>query len=106
MQDEFSYTIDGTRRRCRFARADRPWGHAIDVEILGDDGEPLNHVVFACHPEHPAYDELQAKNTAELTGLAAAQMETGRYEEALAQARQAGFVLLIRLGGPEGHSSG
>src|SRR5687768_13277484 len=101
MQEEFSYIIGETAHRCRFVRADRPWGHAIDVQILGEDGEPLNRVVFACHPEHPAYDELQAKSTAELAQLAAQQMGTGRYEEALAQARQAGAVLLFRFSIPE-----
>jgi hypothetical protein len=102
MQSEFSYTVGGTSRRCRFARSDRHWGHAIDVQILGEDGEPLNRVVFACHPEYPAYDELQEKSTTELAGLAAAQLGTGRHEGALAQARQSGLVLLMRLNLPEG----
>ncbi|KGM34243.1 hypothetical protein [Inquilinus limosus] len=101
-QDDFSYAIAGANRRCRFVRADRPWGHAIDVQILAEDGELLNRVVFACHPEHPAYDELQAKSTTELARLAAAQLGTGRHEDALAQAREASFVLLMRLDLPEG----
>jgi hypothetical protein len=74
-----------------------PWGHGLGVNVFSDEGNLLNVVLFAAHPEFPDDDILQAKNTEELVDLAASQLKSDELEERLVSVRQSGLQLVIRL---------
>ena len=78
-------------------RSDRPWGHGLKVNIFCDQGHILNVISFACHPEYPEYENLQAKTTEQLVELAASQLRTGELENSLLEARKDNLQLFVRF---------
>jgi hypothetical protein len=100
MQQEFQYSFGGTRRICTAARADRPWGAALETTIRDEGGSLLNQVIFACHPEQADYDHLQAKSTSELIDIVVERLSSGTYEEMLREAHQSGTKLILNFSDP------
>jgi len=92
---QFEYTFAGEHKIGIAARADRPWGHALEVEIRDEAGLLLNKVLFACHPEQAEFDRLQAKGTEELIEIVMMRLCSGTLEEILRNARQHGAKLLF-----------
>lgn len=86
MQDEFVF--EAGEYHCVAVRSDRPWGNGLSVEMFGADGQLLNIVIFACHPEFPGFDVLQAMGTEQMVERAAAQLRTGALEHSLSEARR------------------
>jgi hypothetical protein len=95
MQSEFTFEASGYR--CVAVRSDRPWGHGLKVNIFCDQGRLLNVISFACHPEFPEYEILQAKNTEQLVELAASQLRTGELENNLLEVRKDNLPLFVRF---------
>ena len=98
MQEERDYAVGGVRRLCALSRADRPWGHGLEVKTYDEMSSLLNEVVFVCHPEHASYEDLQAKSTGELVAIAVERLSSRTHEEALQQARQHGLKLFLSFG--------
>ena len=63
-------------------------------------GDLLNTVVFACHPEFPGYDALQAMSTEQLVALARARLESGSLDDSLSQIRGSGLTIIVRFEAP------
>lgn len=86
MQDEFVF--EAGEYHCVAVRSDRPWGNGLKVKIFGTDGQLLNVVLFACHPEFPGYDVLQAMGTEQMVERAAALLRTDELNHGLSLARK------------------
>jgi hypothetical protein len=91
----FEYSFEGVRWVGIAWRADRPWGHALEIEIRDEEGSLLNTILFACHPEHPDFDQMQAKDTKELIRIAKERFSSGADEEALRMARKSRSKLVL-----------
>src|SRR5262245_57980750 len=98
---ELDCHIEGVRHRVRAHRSDRPWGHAVDVELFSSDGTRLNMLSFACHPEFDRYDEFQAKSTDELVACAIQQLQSRISLQQLRSVRAPGLCLCFRMNSPE-----
>ena len=96
----FEYTVEGVRRFGVAWRADRPWGHVLEIEIRDEQGSLLNAVTFACHPEHADYDQMQAKDTKELIDIVIDRLSSEAHEEALRMARADRLKLFLAFTGP------
>jgi hypothetical protein len=99
MSDEFSFKVG--EYRCVAVRSDRPWGNGLRVDMFGADGQLSNIVMFACHPEFPGFDTLQAMGTEQLVERAAAQLRTGGLEASLSEARISKLGTIHVRFGPE-----
>jgi hypothetical protein len=93
MQNESAFEAGGYR--CVAVRSDHSWGHGLKVNVHNHDGLLLNVITFACHPEFPSFEILQAMNTQQLVELAANQLNTGELEDSLVKVRQAEIELLV-----------
>jgi hypothetical protein len=93
MQSETTFEAGGYR--CVAVRSDTPWGHGLKVNIHGYDGLLLNVITFACHPEFPSFEILQAMNTQQLVELAIDQLNTGELESPLSEVREAKLQLFV-----------
>ena len=95
MQNEIAFDAGGYR--CVAVRSDHSWGHGLKVNVHNNDGLLLNVVTFACHPEFPAFEILQAMNTQQLVELAASRLNSGEIEDSLLEARAVNLHLLFRF---------
>lgn len=98
-QYQFSIATNQQEYIVRARRNDRSWGHAIDAEIADSEGQLLNHVVFACHPEFREFELFQAMTTEQLISVIREVLESGRFKEALSSARANNLTLILRLNG-------
>ena len=69
-------------------RADRSWGHGVNIEVRNLDQELLGKLSFCCHPEIDGFDQCQ-KYTADMLFKIAAEciaqdLPLGRYQQAWA----------------------
>jgi hypothetical protein len=99
LEQAFTYTARGEVRRVIARRKDRPWGHALDLEIFDGDGRPLNRVSFACHPEFQDFESFQAKTTEELMSAVIERLRSGEHESLLSKARTGNLHLFFRFNG-------
>ena len=95
MPSEFAFDAGGYR--CVGVRSDHAWGHGLKVNIFCEEGRPLNVITFACHPEFPDYETLQAMDTEQLVVLAAHQLNTGELEDSLVKVRDVGLQLYVNF---------
>ncbi len=100
MPDEFTFEAGG--RRCIAVRSDRAWGNGLKVNIVGDEDQVVNVITFACYPELPGYEILQAMNTEQLVGLAASQLSTAELDNDLVEARKVNLQLYVAFKVPTG----
>ncbi|PAY05164.1 hypothetical protein CK489_31775 [Bradyrhizobium sp. UFLA03-84] len=92
---EDEYAFDAGDWRCVAVRSDRPWGNGLKVRAFDRKGHPLFVVDFVCHPELPAYEELQAMSTSELIDLAALRLHAEECRRSLMEAREQGLHLIL-----------
>jgi hypothetical protein len=95
MQSQFTFDAGGYR--CVAVRSDVPWGHGLKVNIHSHDGLLLNVVKFACHPEFPSFEILQAMNTQQLVELAANELSTPELKRSLLEVREAKLQLFVNF---------
>lgn len=69
MNAEYSMSIEGYPLTALARRRDRPFGHAIDVSVVDAGGSILGKMVFSCHPEFLAFEEIQALSTEAMIDL-------------------------------------
>lgn len=58
--------VDGLGFRALARRNDRFFGHAVDVDLVRQDGTLHGRLFFACHPEDAEFDRFQAMTTDQL----------------------------------------
>jgi hypothetical protein len=80
------HTIEGPTYRALARRNDRPWGHAIDVELYRLDDTSLGDISFVCHPEFDEFAFCQGRTTEELVAVVAERLESAVAEHAQAWA--------------------
>jgi hypothetical protein len=95
VSSEFAFDAGGYR--CVGVRSDHAWGHGLKVNIFCEEGRLLNVIGFACHPEFPDYESLQAMDTEQLVALAAHHLNTGQLEDSLVEVREVGLKLLVNF---------
>ena len=69
MSDGHFIQIPGCSLAVLAKRSDRPWGHAIEVEVQKDGGTVCGTIFYACHPEFRDFDEFQGLSTDALIAL-------------------------------------
>jgi hypothetical protein len=69
MSDGHFIQIRGCSLAVLAKRSDRPWGHAIEVEVHEADATICGTILYACHPEFRNFDEFQALSTDALIAL-------------------------------------
>ena len=81
-------------------RADRAWGHAIDVSVFNYQNIILGRLTFFCHPEFKDFELYQSYETVELVKIASdiisKDLELGSYTAAW----NAGVTPLLRFNIP------
>lgn len=82
------------------SRADRPWGHAIDVTVFNNQNTIMGHLLFCCHPEFKDFELLQNYGTQELVALASEMISQGLLSNGFKYAWDAGLKLILRLNSP------
>jgi len=93
VEDEHSF--DAGDWHCVAVRRDLPWGNGLTVHVSDHRGQSVCVVRFVCHPELPAYEELQAMSTSQLIDLAARRLQTDDCRASLLKAREHGLELIF-----------
>ncbi|MFC4821873.1 hypothetical protein [Dokdonella ginsengisoli] len=66
MSGQTVLAVDGLGFRALARRNDRFFGHAVDVDLVRQDGSLHGRLSFACHPDDAEFDRFQAMTTDQL----------------------------------------
>jgi hypothetical protein len=80
-------------------RADRPWGHAIDVSVFNYQNAVLGNISFCCHPEHSDFELYQTYETSKLVQVASELIAQGIRAGSFNVAWESGLTLTLSLNG-------
>ncbi len=69
MSDEQFIQIQGCTLAVLAKRSDRPWGHAIEIEVREADATICGTISYVCHPEFRDFEEFQALSTDALIAI-------------------------------------
>lgn len=88
---EFSYEFQGRLYRCTAERVGPSWANALQVCRYGANGECVDQTTWACHPEFPDFEELQALSAEGLCRLVRQSMNTEVFDRQMQIAHEAGL---------------
>ncbi len=100
MNNKRSISIEGCPLTVVAERRDRPWGHAIEVEVVGAGDAILGKIGFACHPEFGDFDAFQAMPTEALIEVVQRRLNPVAIAEACS-AFERGITTLFLLNSPD-----
>lgn len=94
---EFSYTFKGRTYRCVGERADRPWGHALNIHRYDSAAALVDSTSWGCHPEAEDFDALQTLTTEELAQLVRRGMCRDAFEATMQSANANGMRIYFQI---------
>ena len=100
MNNKHSISIEGCGLTVMVERRDRPWGHAIDVEIVDAGGATRGKIVFGCHPEFDDFDAFQALPTEGLVEVVKKRLNPAAIAQACS-VFELGITTLFRFNSPD-----
>ncbi|WP_420589490.1 hypothetical protein [Bacterioplanoides sp.] len=91
--------IDGNGYYIMAKRADKEWGHALEVDVFDLNDSLLGRITFGCHPEFKDFEKYQSYNTERLIEIASKRVAQGLLSAKYQTAWAEGLTLLDRFNG-------
>ncbi len=91
--------IEGQNYYFTARRADRSWGHAIDVSVFNNQNVVLGNLSFCCHPEFENFSLYQNYETPKLVQIASELIAQGMKSNSYKAAWESGLTIMLRLNG-------
>ena len=92
--------IDGNGYYIIAKRADRKWGHALEMDVFDLNDSLLGRITFGCHPEFKDFEKYQSYNTERLIEIASQRVAQELPRGDFHSAWENGLALYLRFNDP------